>query len=104
MEMNFDNKTLIHSLIDILWTDVDNTKVINKSYEFIKQFGEVPEHLQRCYEMMEEFQKPEHSIFHPFSILHPYERALEGLEPEYFRKKRSIFYKEDFGEDRWLPF
>lgn len=104
MEFIQESKSAVHTLIDILWSDECNEQVIQKSYQFIKQTGEVPEHLERCYEMMEEFQKPEHSIFHSFSILHPFERALEVLEPEYFRKKRSFYYKEDFGEDKWLPF
>lgn len=100
------SKSLVHSLIDILWSEQnkDNEQVIHQSFSFMKKADELPEGLKRIYEDMKVYLNTEQSFYHPFKILHPYEWALERLEPEYFRKMRSQFYKEDFGEDRWLPF
>lgn len=88
----------IQRLIDIYWRpELTNKQVIEETYKFsLKQF-EFPHSLQKYLELMKANQGQQ--VTHPFLIIEPYGDALEKLEPNYFTKRRTMFYQETPDKD-----
>jgi hypothetical protein len=84
----------VHQLIDIFWSDITNKEVITRTYEVLFRQQGIPDTLKRFFDSMKDFLTPG-SEKSAFFIIEPYGESLERLEPKYFAKQRSIFYKEN---------
>ncbi|RHW35937.1 hypothetical protein D1B31_17745 [Neobacillus notoginsengisoli] len=86
-------KNTIHQLIDIYWSDIKNTQVIEETLCAASHLI-IPSSIQRFVDSMERLISAENK-FSPFLIIEPYGEALEQLEPFYFAAKRRGFYQEE---------